>query len=69
MKCSKCEYDTDTDIPKESTVTEKLTLLGFHREDDHPLVVPTSAVGEPATGDKRNKFLQPEIDQVQTLEV
>ena len=31
MKCSK--YDTDTAIPKESTVAEKLTLMGFHLQN------------------------------------
>ena len=31
MKCSK--YDTDTAIPKDSTVAEKLTLMGFHLQN------------------------------------
>ena len=44
MKSGKCEYYTGTDIPKESTVTEKQQQMKFHRDDDHPLVVPTQAV-------------------------
>ena len=48
---------------------EKPQQIKFHREDDHPLVVPTQTMGEPATGDKRNKFPGPEFDKVQTLEV
>ena len=35
IKCEQCEYNTDTYIPKESTVTEKIQLYRFHREDKH----------------------------------
>ena len=30
MKCGQCQYDTDTQIPVESTVAEKLQLYGIH---------------------------------------
>ena len=65
-KCEQCEYNTDMYIPKESTVTEKLQLYGFNREDNHP-----RAEGESNTEDSRRKvkFPQPGIDQGQPLEV
>ena len=76
-KYSKCEYDTDTVIPKETllTVKDHVDILKLHREDDHPPAPPTNVVGVPATGTAEvpvtgdKKFPRPEIDQVQTLEV
>ena len=37
MKCGRCEYDTDTEIPEGSTVAENQQIMHFHREDDHQL--------------------------------
>ena len=69
MKCGKCEYKTETDIPGTSSVAEKLQVLTFHREDNHPLS-PQYMVQSPPTEDNRNKvkFPKPEVDQVQSLE-
>ena len=69
MKCGKCEYKTETDIPDTSSVAEKLQVLTFHREDNHP-PPPQNVVQSPPTEDNRNKvkFPKPEVDQVQSLE-
>ena len=69
MKCGKCEYKTETEIPDTSSVAEKQQQLMFHREDTHP---PTAqnVVKSPPIEDGRNKvkFPKPEVDQVQSLE-
>ena len=36
MKCGKCEYKTETEIPDTSSVTEKQAQLRFHVEFNHP---------------------------------
>ena len=58
--CEQCEYDTDSHIPKQITMTEKLQLYRFHNQIKH-----TQAVGESTTEDSRRKvkFPQPGIDQ------
>ena len=55
MKCEQCEYNTDTYIPKESTVTEKLQLYGFHRKDKH-----RQAMWESNTEESRRKVKFPQ---------
>ena len=69
MKCGKCEYKTETEIPDTSSVAEKQQQLMFHREDINP---PTAqnVVGSPPKKDTRMKakFPQPGIDQDQPLE-
>ena len=69
MKCGKCEYKTETEIPDTSSVTEKQQQLKFHLEFTHPPIAQN--VGQsPPTEDNRNKvkFPKPEVDQVQSLE-
>ena len=65
MKCCACEYDTDTQIPANSTVAKKLQLYGIHSSNKH-----TQAMGGSTAEDSRNKvkFQKPGIDQGQPLE-
>ena len=70
MKCGKCEYKTETEIPDTSSVAEKQTQLRFHVEFEHPPPVQNVAGSQPSEDTRRKaKFPQPEIDQSQTLEV
>ena len=70
MKCGKCEYTTETEIPEDTSVAEKQQQLKFHREDSHR-VPPQNVVETPPTEDNRSKvkFPQPGIDKGQPLEV
>ena len=70
MKCGKCEYKTETEIPDTSSVAEKQMQLRFHEKFEHPPPVQNVAGSQPSEDTRRKaKFPQPEIDKGQPLEV
>jgi hypothetical protein len=63
MKCNQkdCVYMTAEDIPSGGSISEHITMLGYHREDVHPKSPPPpQPVAAPAVA-RTEKFLRPKL--------